>query len=472
MAVVLIVEDEPLLGRNMKTFLNRQGFAAEHAETVAEGMRLYQTLQPDLVIVDHNLPDGTGLTLIETIRTTDRWTKLVMITAHGGVELAVAAMKAGADDYLTKPVSLSEMSLLAGRLLQQSRLEDTLSFYKTRERELSGVERIVGTSPGILELKRKIRSLTAAEGKASPDGSEAGPPVLILGETGTGKELVARALHFDGPRASQPFIAVNCAALPEQLIESELFGHERGAFTGATEKKVGLFQAADGGTLFLDEIGELPLAQQGKLLKAIEDRIVRPVGSVRDRPVNVRFVAATNAAIEERALHGEFRSDLLYRLNTITAEIPPLRQRGEDVLTIAETLALEFERRYGRAHLSFTSAARQAMLRHSWPGNIRELRNVIEQAALMCARDQIDVADLNLRDVPALMERSPAAKGPQGSAPNSDDGTLAETERAMIIGALRQHNGNVSLAARTLGISRDTLRYRMDKHSLRRDYYT
>ena len=199
---------------------------------------------------------------------------------------------------------------------------------------------------------------------------------------------------------------------------------------------------------------------------------MRPVGSVRDRPVNVRFVAATNAAIEERALHGEFRSDLLYRLNTITAEIPPLRQRGEDVLTIAETLALEFERRYGRAHLSFTPAARQAMLRHSWPGNIRELRNVIEQAALMCARDQIDVADLNLRDVPALMERSPAAKGPQGSAPNSDDGTLAETERAMIIGALRQHNGNVSLAARTLGISRDTLRYRMDKHSLRRDYYT
>ncbi|WP_374621586.1 sigma-54-dependent transcriptional regulator, partial [Devosia sp.] len=340
---MLIVEDEPLLGRNMKIFLTREGFAAEHAATLADGLRLYETLQPDLLLIDHNLPDGTGLSLIETVRATDRWTKLVMVTAHGGVELAVTAMKAGANDYLTKPVSLSELGLLARRLLAQSSLEGTLSYLTARERSRSGVDRIVGTSPAILELKRRLRFLTAAEGKASPDGSEAGPPVLILGETGTGKELVARALHFDGPRADRPFIAVNCAALPEQLVESELFGHERGAFTGATEKKIGLFQAAEGGTLFLDEIGELPLAQQGKLLKAIEDRVVRPVGSVRDRPVNIRFVAATNAAIEERSRQGEFRSDLLYRLNTITAEVPPLRQRGDDILAIAQTFVTEFE---------------------------------------------------------------------------------------------------------------------------------
>jgi two-component system response regulator AtoC len=462
---VLIVEDEPLLGRNMKIFLTREGFAAEHAATLADGLRLYETLQPDLLLVDHNLPDGTGLSLIETIRATDRWTKLVMVTAHGGVELAVTAMKAGANDYLTKPVSLSELGLLARRLLAQSSLEGTLSYLTARERSRSGVDRIVGTSPAILELKRRLRFLTAAEGKASPDGSEAGPPVLILGETGTGKELVARALHFDGPRADRPFIAVNCAALPEQLVESELFGHERGAFTGATEKKIGLFQAAEGGTLFLDEIGELPLAQQGKLLKAIEDRVVRPVGSVRDRPVNIRFVAATNAAIEERSRQGEFRSDLLYRLNTITAEVPPLRQRGDDILAIAQTFVTEFERRYGRSRLEFTPAARHALLQHSWPGNIRELRNVVEQASLMCARDQIDVADLHLRDVPALV--------PAGAAPiEVKESRLADSERAMIIGALRQTSGNVTLAARALGISRDTLRYRMEKNGLRREHYS
>lgn len=462
---VLIVEDEPLLGRNMKIFLTREGFAAEHAATLADGLRLYETLQPDLLLIDHNLPDGTGLSLIETVRATDRWTKLVMVTAHGGVELAVTAMKAGANDYLTKPVSLSELGLLARRLLAQSSLEGTLSYLTARERSRSGVDRIVGTSPAILELKRRLRFLTAAEGKASPDGSEAGPPVLILGETGTGKELVARALHFDGPRADRPFIAVNCAALPEQLVESELFGHERGAFTGATEKKIGLFQAAEGGTLFLDEIGELPLAQQGKLLKAIEDRVVRPVGSVRDRPVNIRFVAATNAAIEERSRQGEFRSDLLYRLNTITAEVPPLRQRGDDILAIAQTFVTEFERRYGRSRLEFTPAARHALLQHSWPGNIRELRNVVEQASLMCARDQIDVADLHLRDVPALV--------PAGAAPiEVKESKLADSERAMIIGALRQTSGNVTLAARALGISRDTLRYRMEKNGLRREHYS
>ena len=244
--LVLIVEDEPLLGRNMRVFLERSGYAAHHAETVEEGLRLYRTLQPDLVVVDHNLPDGTGLSLIETIRAEDRWTRLVMITAHGGVELAVAAMKAGANDYLTKPVALSEVALIAGRMLEQARLENSLAYYSSRERDISGVERIVGSSPAIVEVKRRLRFLVQAETKASPDGAEPGPPVLILGETGTGKELVARALHFDGPRAAHPFVSVNCAALPEQLVESELFGHEKGAFTGATEKKIGLFQSADG----------------------------------------------------------------------------------------------------------------------------------------------------------------------------------------------------------------------------------
>jgi two-component system response regulator AtoC len=252
--------------------------------------------------------------------------------------------------------------------------------------------------------------------------------------------------------------------LPELLIESELFGHERGAFTGANERKIGLFQAADGGTLFLDEIGELPLPQQAKLLKSIDDRLIRPVGSVRDRSVNVRFIAATNAALEERSRQSEFRSDLLYRLNTVTIDLPPLRKRGDDIILLAENFVGEFQRRYARSKLSLTQDARSALLRHSWPGNVRELRNVIEQACLMCARDAIDVSDLNLRELPPLA-------GDESATPRSDQKGLIEVERTLIIDALRQDNGNVTLAARKLGVSRDTLRYRMEKYALRRNDY-
>lgn len=392
-----------------------------------------------------------------------------MITAHGGVDLAVTAMKAGADDYLTKPVALQEIVLICDKLREQARQQNSLTVLRKREEMDGGLDQIVGKSPTVLELKRRIKSLTTAENAASPDGKEPGPPVLILGETGSGKELVARALHFEGPRATQPFVAVNCAALPEQLVESELFGHERGAFTGATDKRVGLFQAADGGTLFLDEIGELPLAQQAKLLRAIETMSIRPVGSARDRKVNVRFVAATNALIEERARQSEFRGDLMYRLNTVTIEIPPLRERGADVVLIAETFISEFQRRYGRVGLTLSEDARKALHRHPWPGNIRELRNVIQQACLMCARNEITPADLSLRELPPLT--LPDETVGVGVAGHSGAGGLNDAECRLIVDALRKHAGNVTIAARTLGVSRDTLRYRMEKHALKRENY-
>nr|WP_249146248.1 sigma-54 dependent transcriptional regulator [Bradyrhizobium diazoefficiens] len=291
-----------------------------------------------------------------------------------------------------------------------------------------------------MDVKQKMRTLLAAE--RSAETIEPGPPVLILGETGTGRELVARALHFGGPRAKQPFVSINCAALPEQLVESELFGHERGAFTGASEKKIGLFQAAEGGTLFLDEIGELPLPQQAKLLKAIEDKAIRPLGSVRDRALNVRFVAATNAALEERSRQAEFRGDLLYRLNTITIDVPPLRKRGDDIVMLAEHFMTECQRRYGRARLSLAPEAKRALLQYPWPGNVRELRNVIEQACLMCARDLIEERDLNLREFPPLVQEASSTSGSAGG------GNLADVERTLIIEALRQQKGNVTLAAR------------------------
>ncbi|MFO1151087.1 MAG: sigma-54 dependent transcriptional regulator [Alsobacter sp.] len=459
---VLVVEDEPILGRNMATFLQRRGHHASLAETVALGLKRYGEMQPDVILVDHNLPDGTGLSLIEEIRSADRWTKLVMVTAHGGVELAVKAMKAGADDYLTKPVSLDEIGVMVEKMLEQARVTRSLAYFQRRDQGSGGLSRIIGSSSAIQEMKRRIQFMAAAERKAAT-GSEPppGPPVLILGETGTGKELVARAVHLEGPRADKPFIGINCAALPEHLVESELFGHERGAFSGATERKVGLFQAAEGGTLFLDEVGELPLAQQAKLLRALEDRVIRPVGSVRDRAVDVRIVAATNASLEERTQQGEFRSDLYYRLNTITVGVPPLRERGDDIIMIAHAFVAEFERRYSRTGLQLTEAARSALRRHAWPGNIRELRNVLEQACMMSARNAIDVADLALRELPPLSE-----------TPSAGDASLGEVERSLIVNALRQNQGNVTSAARALGISRDTLRYRMEKHALRREYYT
>ncbi len=455
-ALVLIVEDELLLARNVKTFLERKGCTVDHAATLADARAAVERVQPDIVLVDHNLPDGFGLDFIREIRAKDRWTKLVMMTAFGGVDVAVAAMKGGADDYLTKPVPLDEIAIIVDRLVRQSRVENALQF--RQDREHVGLARIIGQSAPMRTLKQRIRMLTAAELQADPTGQRPGPPVLILGETGTGKELIARALHSEGPRAQRPFVELNCAALPEQLIESELFGHEKGAFTGATDKKIGLFQAADGGTLFLDEIGELPLAQQAKLLKAIEEKAIRPVGSVRERPVNIRLVAATNAGLTEKAARGEFRSDLLYRLNTIVLDVPPLRARDEDILLLADRFTGEFRQLYKRHTLTLADSARRALTRHDWPGNIRELRNVIENACLMATGSQIEATDLALG----------APRRPVADSAETKPGGLVEAERQMIVDALRQHAGNVTNAARMLGVSRDTLRYRMEKFALSR----
>ena len=455
--LVMIVEDEALLARNMATYLGRRDYEVVVADTVRRARALWDEARPDAVLIDHNLPDGTGLDLLAGFRRADRGVKLVMITAHGSVEMAVAAMKAGADDYLTKPIRLDELALLLEKLSAQARLEGSLSYFRAREERRSGLDRILGASAPMAAMKERISRLLDAD-RALGEGV-AGAPVLILGETGTGKELVARALHFDGPRRERPFVDVNCAALPDQLVESELFGHERGAFTDAKERKVGLFQAADGGTLFLDEVGELPLQTQAKLLRALEDRTIRPVGSLRDRRVDVRLIAATNATLEEKVRQGEFRGDLYYRLATVTVTTPPLRARGDDVRMIAETLLGEFSARYGRSGLAFGDDAVAALLAHPWPGNVRELRNVVEQACLLTVGAQIRASDLTLRPLPSITTEDRPAAG----------ASLGDVERDLIVAALHKAGGNVTEAARALGVSRDTLRYRIEKHGRRRD---
>lgn len=460
--LILIVEDEALLARNIKTYLERRGYDVVVADTIRVAAAKYDEQHPDAVLIDQNLPDGVGMELIRKIRTSDRVTRLVMMTAHGKIEMAVEAMKSGADDYLVKPVALDEIALLLEKLFTQSQLEQSLDYYRTREERRSGIARILGDAQAMQALKTRLGMIVDAE-LASPDASVR-PPVLILGETGTGKELIARALHFDGPRKSKPFIEVNCAALPEQLVESELFGHERGSFTDAREKKVGLFQAAEGGTLFLDEVGELPLATQAKLLRTLEERTIRPVGAVRDRKIDVRIVAATNATLEDKVREGEFRRDLFYRLNTLLIQSPPLRARENDILMLADAFLGDFSGRYGRPDLRFTEEARAALLKHSWPGNVRELRNIVEQACLLTVGPRIKPADLNLREIEALQPV-------QGAAPVAS-GTLNDVERDLIVAALRAVGGNVTLAARKLGVSRDTLRYRMERYDLKRDGFT
>lgn len=456
-STILIIEDEAILARNMRQFLEREGFAVEVAGTIEHGERALIEVEPDLILIDQNLPDGKGLDLMLRIRARDRSIKIVMLTAHGGVRLAVEAMKSGADDYLNKPVSLEEVSILANKLLSQTKAEGALAYYREREERSSGIDQILGFSSPVTTMKKRISQMLSVEAQHVSGNLLS---VLVAGETGTGKELVARAIHFSGLRKDQPFVEINCAALPRDLIESELFGHEKGAFTDAKERRQGLIQAADGGTLFLDEVGELPLAAQAKLLKVLEDQVIRPVGSVRDRKVNVRFVAATNADLEDRAANGEFRRDLMFRLEGIRIEIPPLRERGDDITLLACHFLEEIGRRYGRNGLKLHSEAVAALLRHRWPGNVRELRNVVEQAVLLTVGDVVMVEDITLREPPRLVTGLQ-----QGTR------TLEDAERAMIVQVLKGADGNVTVAARTLGVTRDTLRYRMHRHSLKRDSF-
>jgi DNA-binding NtrC family response regulator len=453
---ILLVEDEATLARNIQRYLEREGFEVRIAGTVREGERAFEEFRPDLVLLDLALPDGSGIELLARMRLRSRQVKAVIFTGHGSVQTAVEAMKAGAWDYLTKPVALGELKLLVDKALGQERLEETLSYYRGREARGSGIAAIIGASPAIAELKQRIENLLAAEVAMAP--GDAPPPVLVRGETGAGKELVARALHYDGRRADGPFIELNCSALPAQLVEGELFGHERGAFTDARERRIGLVEAAHGGTLFLDEIGDLDHAVQAKLLKVLEDRSVRRIGAVRERQVDVRFVAATHRPLEDLVREGRFRADLYYRLSVVPLIVPPLRERVGDAELLAEHFLQVHGTRYGKPGLSLDDAARAVVARHPWPGNVRELRNAMEQATLSALPGQM----LG----PAHVVLAPLPQALAAGAATPPVATLPEMELQTLQRALERTGGNVSRAARLLGVSRDTMRYRMARHGL------
>lgn len=463
---VLIIEDEPILAKKMAKYLTLNDFDVRTADNGQDGLAAMVEFFPDAVILDFNLPGSlNGLDIIKRIKSSDSSIKIIMITGQGDVRLAVDAMKAGAYDYLSKPVLLSEVKLLLKKAIGQNRTEGQLSYFQEKDATRSGLEQIIGNSSVIRLLKSKIRRIIEATSHLST-GSP--PSILVCGETGTGKELVARALHFSGMRAEQPFIELNLAATPYHLLESELFGYEKGAFTDARERKLGLVEAANGGTLFLDEIGELDLASQVKLLKLLEDRSIRRLGSVRDYSVDIQVITATNRDLENLVAEGKFRQDLYYRLNTLTLETPLLCEREDDILLLAHYFIDLFGHKYTKHGLSLSRDAKTAIARYHWPGNIRELRNLMEQATLHCDGLEIQKHHIAIPDVSRnqtnIIKSFPESESSCGSSVSEDK--LADTEKDLITNALREVNGNISETARRLGITRDRLRYRIKKYQL------
>jgi two-component system response regulator AtoC len=458
MARLLVIEDELVLAKNIARYFERQGHDVALAHDGRAGLAMAGEGVPDVVIVDFQLPLLDGLEVIRELRRLDEEVRIVMVTGHGSINLAVEAMKAGSMDLLTKPLSLASLDEVVQRALRERAGRTQLRYYQQRENQHASIDALLGECPGM----RKLRELVRAVAQSEPTDRSPAAPVLVQGETGTGKELVARACHLASQRAGGPFIEVNCAALPASLMEDELFGHEKGAFTDARTRKVGLIEAADGGTLFLDEIGELELTLQAKLLRVLEDLKVRPIGALQDRKVNVRVVAATNRDLAKEAEAGRFRSDLVYRLTVFQVRIPPLRERGDDVLLLAREFLQRLAIRYARPPLSLDDSAIDALRAYPWPGNVRELRNCLERAVLMQRGPLLLAEDLGLPDAP------PAAAAQAAAQPAAAPTSLDALERSHLVAALEAHHWNVSLAARALQITRDTLRYRMAKHGLQR----
>jgi two-component system response regulator AtoC len=458
---VLIVEDERVLAEAMSDYLARHGFETAMAGSGEAALDAIHRSEPDLVVLDYQLPGMDGLEVLREIRQRAPQAAVVMLTAHGSVKTAVEAMRAGAFDYLTKPADLEELALVLGRARSHARLERELHLLQGAGGRGAPGERIVGTSEATRGLRAQVERLAGLD--QGPGGA---PPVLISGETGTGKGLVARAIHDLSARAERPFVEVNCGAIPAQLLESEMFGYERGAFTDARAAKPGLFEVADGGTLFLDEIGAMPLELQVKLLKAIEDRSVRRLGGLRQKTVDVRIVAATNADLDRSAQEGAFRADLLYRLKVLTLVLTPLRSRPDDVVPLARHFLAEAGRRYRRPR-RLTPDAETALRAYEWPGNVREVANVIERAVLLHEGEEIGAGVLGL---PALTRGGAPVEVGGGGGVKVDFSrgglSLSELERTLIVEALKATGGNRRRAAQLLGISVETLRYRMEKHAL------
>ncbi|MGH7431874.1 MAG: sigma-54-dependent transcriptional regulator [Candidatus Methylomirabilales bacterium] len=460
MAKILIIEDEAILAKSIVRSLSRAGHDCETAATADTGLEAAREQRPDLILLDMRLGLVDGLDILKEVHDLDPGIAVIIMTAYGSIETAVRAMKLGACDYLQKPLDMEELRLIVDRALEARQLRQRLAYYQRREMEATGGLEIVGRCPAMQETMALVERI--ARIRPADDGDL--PTVLLLGETGTGKDLMARALHSRSRLAGGPFVEVDCTSLPRDLVESELFGHEKGAFTDAAAAKPGLIEVAEGGTLFLNEVGELTLAAQAKLLNVLESKRVRRLGSVRERRVLARIIAATSRNLERAIREGRFRQDLYYRLKVLTIQIPPLRERGDDLTLLAEHFLEKFGRRYSIPLRRLSQAAVQALVRYHWPGNVRELAHLLERALLLSEGEEITPAQLGLQGLPPRLEIS---GGGDLRVEFPEQGIrLAELERQLIQQALAMTGGNVTEAARKLGIGREALRYRIQKHAI------
>jgi DNA-binding NtrC family response regulator len=449
---ILVVEDETLFAKAICKRFRKARYTCGIAESLAKADQLIKEQEPHLILLDMRLPDGSGLDFLAQLRESENIDiPVVVLTAYGELEDAVAAMKLKALDYLKKPIDLDELLLTVEKVL--SKLERRLDYSKQRESHTIENVHLIGESPAINQVRQQIERIAQLSSM-----SELSPPtVLILGETGCGKDVSARLLHRQSIRCNRPFVHVDCAALPKDLIEAELFGHEKGAFTSATSVRTGLIEAAEDGTLFLDEIAELPLELQSKLLAVLERRTVRRVGSSRERPVPAWFIASTNRPVEEMVKQGQFRADLYYRLKVLTLTLPPLRERDQDVILLARHFATQTARRFGLPESELSAQVEDALCAYSWPGNVRELAHLIERGVLLSGGEALSPTSLMIEGAPTV---EPPAENPLSEM------TLDEAETALIRDALHKTDGNVSKAARLLGITRMALRYRMQKYNI------
>ncbi len=454
---ILVADDEELLRWSIKEIVSRKGYRVVLAENGREALEVYRKEGPDLCLLDIQMPEMSGMEVLKAIMSEDPQALVVMISAYGQVERAVSACRLGAQDFVCKPFDNDDLLRRIERILEPVRLRHQVEGLLEEQRQRYAIDQIVGQSEVLREVFTLIRKVAA-----TPNTT-----VLINGESGTGKDLVAKVIHHQSARAGHPLVEINCAAIPEHLLESELFGHEKGAFTGAGERKLGLVERASGGTLFLDEVGDMPLDLQAKLLRLLENRTIRRVGGVEDIPVDLRVIAATNRDLSQRVDEGEFRPDLYYRLNVLPIHLPPLRERKGDAELLVRYFLDRLNREMGKQVRTIGEEALACLAAYSWPGNVRELRNVIERAHILADGERIEVSDLpaEVRNAAGGSVASvPAAVGSFGLPEQGLD--LEEVERRLLTDALERTHGNQTQAAALLGLGRDALRYRMKKFGM------
>jgi DNA-binding NtrC family response regulator len=441
---ILVIDDEPSQRELLSGHLERQGHKVIKASDGEEGLRFLHEHGSEAALVDMRMPRMDGLSFIRKSLETNPDLAIVVMTAYGTVESAVEAMKAGAFDYLLKPVDLDHVDIILSKIESNQRLITENRYLKRKLEQTDDFKEIIGRSNAIRKVLADVSRIARSEAT-----------VLIRGESGTGKELVARAVHAASPRSSGPFLAVNCTSLPETLLESELFGHEKGAFTGATSRHLGRFELADKGTLFLDEIGDISQTIQSKLLRVLETKTFQRLGGEKDIIADVRILTATNRNLESKVKDGSFREDLFYRLNVIPIFIPPLRERIEDILPLIEFFISKYNRKNNKQIKGITPAAKDLLMRHNWPGNVRELENLIERAIVLSTSDVIDIFDID----PFIQDHSDTISSSQNL-------NLEELEKLAIKEALKRTSGSIMETSELLGIHRNTLRLKIQKYKI------